>query len=125
MAGNKKSQHTQYMQRIRNANIKIIEPNWLLKSARLKVKTEGWIIATQTLLIKNYWANRKNGSIPLWRLCKQKAKSIDHLESSWPILTRIEYLKKRYGRIGHYYIHWKICKYYGILKCEKWYKQKP
>ena len=35
-----------------------------------------------------------------------------------PILTSIQY---KDVKIGHY-IHWKVCEYYGILDCEKWYK---
>ena len=48
------------------------------------------------------------------RLCKQKTESIDYFESRRSILT----YKERHDKIGHY-IHWKICKYNGILDYEK------
>ena len=32
--------------------------------------------------------------------------------------------KERHEKIEHY-IHWKACKYYCVLKCEKWYKHRP
>ena len=50
-----------------------------------------------------------------------KHELIDHLESVYPILTPIEY---KDVTIGHYN-HWKIYKYYGISKSEKWYKHQP
>ena len=51
------------------------------------------------------------------RLCEPKTKSTDHLVSRCPIVTLIEY-KEKHNKIGHY-IHWTICKYYGIPKYEK------
>ena len=52
-----------------------------------------------------------------------KNESIDHLACISLILTSMEY-KERHDKIGHY-IHWKIGKYYGILKSEKWFKHQP
>ena len=65
---------------------------------------------------------KKNGSNPTCRLCKQKIESTDHLLSGCLILTPIE-IKERQDKIGNY-IHRKVCKYYGVLDFEKWYKQK-
>ena len=52
-----------------------------------------------------------------------KTESVDHLVSSCPILTPIEY-KERHYKLG-YYTHCKICKYYGIVDCEKCYQHQP
>ena len=49
----------------------------------------------------------------------KKNDSIAHLESSYAILKSIEY-KERHDKIGHY-MHWKICKYFGILDRENLY----
>ena len=53
----------------------------------------------------------------------KKTKSIVHLASGFSIATPIEY-KEMHNKIG-IYIHWKICKYNGILDCEKWYRHQP
>ena len=49
-----------------------------------------------------------------------KTVSTDHFVSSCPILILIEY-KVSHDKIEHY-IYCQICRYYGILDWEKWYK---
>ena len=56
-------------------------------------------------------------------MSKEKSESVDYLVSSYQFLTLIEY-KGRHNKIGHY-IHWKMHKYNGIPRCEKWYKHQP
>ena len=52
-----------------------------------------------------------------------KTASINLFDSISPILPLIEYNEKHY-KIG-YNIYRKICKYYGILDCEKCYIYQP
>ena len=52
-------------------------------------------------------------------LVRTKSKSIDQV-SVFPTFSPIK-CKERHDKIGCY-IHWKICKYDGILDCEKWYE---
>ena len=109
--------HGRYTQRIRNADMDIAKTNQWLKSTGLKMEAEGLIIAVKDLGLptRNYQANiiKKLRSNPICRVCAQKTESIDHFVYGCPILTPIEYIE-RHVKIGHY-IHWKVCKYYGIL----------
>ena len=65
-----------------------------------------------TNIIKKHY--KKTDQIQYVDCMNKKLKSIDHLESGCLILTPIE----RYDKIEHY-IHWKVCKYFGILDYEK------
>ena len=69
---------------------------------------------------KELLRKHKNRSNQIGRLCKQKTESIDYFVSNCSILTSIEYIEM-HNKVGHY-IHWKVCKYFGILDCEKWYE---
>ena len=91
---------------------------------RTKAETDCFITASQNLRLptrKHLPKIIKDGLTPLCRLCEQKTESIAHLGSVCPLLASIEY-KQWNDHIGHY-IHWKIYKYLGILKSEKWCKQ--
>ena len=106
MPGNK-NPAMDYMQKLKNIDIGIVKNNRWLKSA----VTKGLMIAAQdqSLPTRNYLTNIiKNGLIPICRSCEQKTESIDHLISSRPILTPIEY-KERHDKITHC-IHLKVCK---------------
>ena len=52
-----------------------------------------------------------------------KTVSIDYLEFDCPIVTPIE-CRESHNKKEHY-IHWKICKFCGILKSVTWYKHQP
>ena len=53
-------------------------------------------------------------------MCKQNTESMDPFVSGSLILIPIEYKYK----MGHY-IHMKVCKYNGILNCEKYHNHQP
>ena len=80
-----------------------------------------WIVTQdQSLPTWNYLVNIIKTDYPIYRLCEQKTESIDRSVSDCPIFAPMEN-KERLDKTGHY-IHGKVCKYYGLLGCEKWYK---
>ena len=91
-----------YAQRMKNADIDIVNAN------QLKAKWEELIVFAQdqNLPARNYQKNIKSRSNLIYRLCDQ-TESIDHLVSGFPILILIKYKEKNDDE-GHN-IHWKIC----------------
>ena len=90
------------------------------------METEGLRITAQdkSLPTRNYPANsKKKESNAICRLCEQKTEPTDHLVSGCSIVSPIEY-KDKHDKMRQY-IYWKIYKYYGIPKSEKWYKRQP
>lgn len=121
-----KSLHGQYVLRCQNADVDQNATHQWLRSAGLKAETEGFIIAAQdqSLFTRNYQANiLKNGADPTCRFCDQFTETIDHLVSGCPVLTPSEYVK-RHDRVGQY-LHWGICRHYGIETHPNWYEHKP
>ena len=121
-----KALHGQYVLRSQNADVDQEATHQWLRSAGLKAETEGFITAAQdqTLFTRNYQANiLKNGASPKYRFCDKFDETIDHLVSGCPVLTPSEYVK-RHDRVGQY-LHWGICKHYGIEAHQNWYEHQP
>ena len=121
-----KSLHGQYVLRSQNADVDQEATHQWLRSSGLKAETEGFIIAAQdqSLFTRNFQANiLKNGADPSCRLCDKSCETIDHLVSGCSTLAPNEYVR-RHDRVGQY-LHWGICKHYGIETCHNWYEHKP
>lgn len=121
-----KALHGKYPQRLQDPDVDESRSLAWLRSAGLKSETEGFIIAAQdqSLKTKVYKSKIiKDGSDPLCRLCHQFEETIDHLTSGCPVLAKTEYLH-RHNRIGTY-IHWLLCRHYGIETTERWYDHEP
>ena len=116
----------QYPLRANQADVdKQMTHQWL-RSSGLKGETEGFILAAQDqcLLTRNYQANvLKNGANPNCRICDKALETVDHLVSGCSVLAPSEYLN-RHDRVGKY-IHWKLCKHYGIKTVKNWYEHNP
>ena len=78
----------------------------------------------QSLKTKNYQSKvMKTTDDPNCRICGKYQETIDHLVSGCPLLALKEYLI-RHNKVAKY-IHWKLCKNYGIQVPEKWYDYEP
>ena len=121
-----KSLYGQYPLRANQADVdKPLTHQWL-KSSGLKGETEGFILAAQDqcLFTRNYQANvLKNGANPNCRICDKSLETIDHIVSGCSVLAPKEYLQ-RHDRIGQY-IHWKLCRHYGMKTVRNWYEHHP
>ena len=62
----------------------------------------------------------KTSSDPQCRYCNQYCETIDHLISGCPVLAKREYLI-RHNKVAQY-VHWNICKHYGLHTTDKWYE---
>jgi len=97
-----------------------------LKTAGLKSKTEGFIIAAQDQAIKtNYYGNKilKDGTDPMCRICGQFQETIDHIVAGCPELSKNEYLHRHNKAATH--VHWNICKEFNIKTKSIWYEHEP
>ena len=118
--------HGKYPERLGDADVDQDGSVAWLKSAGLKAETEGFIMAAQDQSLNTRLYSSKiigNGNDPLCRLCHQFDESIDHLTSGCPVLAKTEYLY-RHDKIATY-IHWLLCKKYGIRTEEQWFKHRP
>ena len=118
--------HGQFALRSQKADVDSKDTHQWLRSASLKAETEGFIMAAQdqSLFTRNFQANiLHNGASPNCRFCDKSNETVDHLVSGCPILAPNEY-KNKHDRVGQY-IHWKVCREYGIENVEKWYEHKP
>ena len=78
----------------------------------------------QSLATRSYHHNIiKDGTDPKCRMCNQYDETIDHIVSGCPTLARTEYIQRHNRAAG--YIHWKICKHFGLPAADKWYEHKP
>ena len=118
--------HGQYPLRNQKADVDLHETHQWLKSAGLKVETEGFIVTAQdqSVFTKNFQANiLHNGAGPGCRFCNTGTEITDHLISRCTILASNEYTN-RHNHVGQY-IHWKICNHYDIETPDKWYEHEP
>lgn len=121
-----KALHGQYVSRYQSADVDQQATHQWLRGAGLKAETEGFITAAQdqSLFTRNYQANvLKNGADPKCRFCDKFVETIDHLVAGCPVLTPSEYVR-RHDRVGQY-LHWGICKHYGIDTHRNWYEHHP
>ena len=92
-----------------------------LKSAGLKVDTEGLLVAAeyQSLATRSYQHRILNQDVnPMCRVCDHYEETIDHFTSSCP-----EQCTHRHNKTASY-IHQSICKY-NIKVADKWYEHTP
>ena len=97
-----------------------------LKSSGLKAETEGFIVAAQdqSLPTKAYQHHvLKIHNDPMCRICGKFEETIDHIVSGCPELAKTEYIA-RHDKVAAY-IHWEICKKYGLETPSQWYKHQP
>ena len=96
--------HGQWPLRSQKADADLHDNRQWLRSAGLKVETEGFIVAAQdqSLFARNFQANiLHNGAYPRCRFCKTSTETIDHLISGCTILAPNEYTK---GYINEYIV---------------------
>ena len=118
--------YRQYSLRSQKADVDLHDTHPWLRSAELKVETEGFTVAAedQRLFTRDFQANIvHNEADPRCRFCNTSTKTIDHLISGCTILAPNEYTN-RHNRVGQY-IHWKICNHYNTETPNKWYDHKP
>ena len=118
--------HGQYPSRASEADVDTRRTHQWLSSSGLKAETEGFIIAAQdqSLNTRNYQANiLKSNCNPKCRLCDDKLETIDHIVAGCSVLAGTEY-KTRHDRIGQY-LHWTICRHYGVPYAQNWYEHNP
>ena len=97
-----------------------------LSNSRLKVETEGSILAAQDLSLASRMCQAKilkNGGDPRCRLCTHSEETINHMISGCQTIVNTEYLQ-RHDRVAKF-IHWTLCKHYEILHTEKWHEHIP
>ena len=115
--------HDQYPLRGQKADADLHDTQQWLRSAGLKVETEGFIVAAQdqSLFTRNLQANiLHNGADPRCRSCNTSTETTDHLISGCTILAPNEYTNT-HNRVRQY-IHWKICNHYDIEIPNKWHE---
>lgn len=86
-----------------------------LKSAGVKVDTEGLLVAAeyQSLATRSYQHRILNQDVnPMCRVCNHYEETIDHFTSSCPELSKTE-CTHRHNKTASY-IHWSIYKQYNI-----------
>ena len=97
-----------------------------LKSAGLKVDTEGLLVAAeyQSLATRSYQHRILNQDVnPMCRVCNHYEETIDHLTSSCLELVKTE-CTHRHNKTASY-IQWSICKQYNIKVADKRYEHTP
>ena len=80
------------------ADLDLHDTHQWLRSAGLRMETDGFIVATQdqSLFTRNFQANiLLNGADPRCRFCNTSTKTIDHLISGCTILAPNEYTNKQ------------------------------
>ena len=105
------------------------EDRWVwLKQGNLKRETESLILAAQeqairTNVIKAKIDNTQEQS--KCRMCGEKDETVNHLisVSECSKMAQREY-KRRHDWVGRR-VHWDVCKKYGIVVNDKWYKHEP
>ena len=118
--------HGQYLKRVKRPDIDETETNKWLKSSGLKSETEGLIIAAQdqSLMTKQYQSEMiKNGANPKCRLCNEYSETMDHIVSGCPVLAKSEFMQRHDQAAS--YMHWKVCKEFGLPAADTWYSHNP
>ena len=65
----------------------------------------------------------KNAMSPKCRLCNEYDETIDNIVSGCPVLAKSEFIQWHYKAAS--YMHWKICKAFGLPVTDNWYNHKP
>ena len=89
----------------------------------LKVETEALLCAAQEQAIRaNYikYHIDKTSDSSLYRLCREKGETVQHITSGCEKLAQKEY-KRRHDNVAKK-VHWDICKKNGLKHSEKWYE---
>ena len=81
--------------------------------------------SSRLFLKTNYYRQKilKDGTDPLCIICTKQQETIDHLVSGCSELPKKEYTQ-RHNKIAAY-VHWGICKHYGIEVNDKYYERNP
>ena len=114
--------HGKFPERAQHADVDQIKTFSWLKSSTLKIETEGFIVAAQDqcLKTKNYIKHiMKTGQDAMCRFCNDNQETIDHLISGCSTLAKKEYIT-RHNKVAQY-VHWKICRHYGMKVSNAWY----
>ena len=56
-------------------------------------------------------------------MCGSHDKTVQHILCSCPKLAQTEY-KRRHDVVGRF-VHWELCKEYGVERSDKWYEHSP
>ena len=126
LAWEEKALHGKYPKRTKEADVDQLMTHQWLKSSGLKAETEGFIVAAQdqSLPTKAYQHHvLKIHNDPMCRICGKFEETIDHIVSGCPELAKTEYIA-RHDKVAAY-IHWEICKKYGLETPSQWYKHQP
>lgn len=121
-----KKLHGQYLHKVENETVSTKASFRWLNNGNVKGETEALITAAQDQALRtNYYAKRilKAETDGKCRLCRIKDETIDHVISGCSILAQRDYIE-RHDRICKY-LHFEICKNYGIDTPEKWYDHQP
>ncbi|KAL1457390.1 hypothetical protein WDU94_007628 [Cyamophila willieti] len=121
-----KPMHGQFMRHLdKNFVNKRSSVDWL-NSAGLKGETESLLLAAQNQALNTRYRQRKINKQNVdsrCRLCNNAEEHISHIISGCTILAPTEYTI-RHNRVASY-IHWTICKSYGLNVNEKYYQHTP
>ena len=118
--------HGQYPTRLQDGDADEEESNRWLKSAGLKSKTEGLIVAAQDQALKTKHMQAKiikNGTDSNCRICGRFQETVDHITSGCPELAKTEYAH-RHNKVTAY-VYWNICRNLDINVPDKWYEHQP
>ena len=98
---------------------------WLRKGV-LKFDQERVIIAAQDqgLMTRAFMKMAKLTADDKCRFCKEERESSSHLLSSCKILLADRYYTERHNKLCRY-LHWTICKEYGITVSDKVWQHQP
>ena len=103
------------------------EESWRwLTNGFLKKETEGLTLAVQeqalrTNLIK--CSKDKTLETPLCRMCGDVTETVRHIVTGRKTLAQREY-RKRHDKVA-LWVHWDMCRKYGVECNEKWYDHQP
>ena len=94
-----------YPQRMKQADVDQDKAHRWLKSAGLKVETEGFVITTRDQSLPTRWYQRnilkKPDVNPKCRQCGRFDETIGHLVSGCPELAKTEYIHQQQGSCTH------------------------
>ena len=103
------------------------EESWRwLRNGFLRKETKGFILAAQEQALRANsikYSIDKTSETPLCRLCGDATETVRHIVSGCKKLAQREYWK-RHDKVA-LWVHWEMCRKYGIECNDKWYHHQP
>ena len=121
-----KPQHGVFFRQIRQNELDLKSSMSWLDKCHLSPQSESYICGAQELSIFTRWHEKhllKTSDTDVCRVCRKEVETTFHILAGCDTLAKKEYLE-RHNNVARY-LHFEICKRYGLQTESKWHLHRP